>query len=340
MYFLWDSVRVKLINDKDVRAESRVPHYPPWVLGARRVRGLFPAMPSGRSAACPTSMVVSLVVSVASMVVSLVVSVASALLSIFFVSRITATAWSCLKIYLAFMQGCWHPARCVCLHLGGDIRSTLPQPTSMHTLLHPTSMHMLLHPTSMHTLLHPTSVHAYAAPSYLHAHAAPSYLHAHAAPSYLHAHADTLSLSSTSSQQQQSVMLPPFPPTCPLPPTHTHKHTQLVRILVKLFLNSLVFSKLIEGAVWAPHRLSEVQIRTYLRATLGLEAPQPQWGLPTGWGHYLAGRGVARWGMVASMTLASSLNASGSEPGRSIWKQRTRGSFYGTDMRELGGVQR
>ena len=126
-------------------------------------------------------------------------------------------------------------------------------------------------------------------------------------------------------------MLPPFPPTCPLPPPHTHKHTQLVRILVKLFLNSLVFSKLIEGAVWAPHRLSEVQIRTYLRATLGLEAPQPQWGLPTGWGHYLAGRGVARWGMVASVTLASSLNASGSEPGRIIWKQRTRGSFYGTD---------
>lgn len=36
------------------------------------------------------------------------------------------------------------------------------------------------------------------------------------------------------------------------------------------------------------NRVSEDQIKEYLRYTLG-EAPQPEWGLPNGWGTYLAG---------------------------------------------------
>ena len=38
------------------------------------------------------------------------------------------------------------------------------------------------------------------------------------------------------------------------------------------------------------NRVSEEQIKDYLRHTVGLEAPQPEWGLPKGWGDYLAGR--------------------------------------------------
>eukprot|EP00967_Tisochrysis_lutea_P083118 scaffold115378_cov17-Tisochrysis_lutea.AAC.1 len=37
------------------------------------------------------------------------------------------------------------------------------------------------------------------------------------------------------------------------------------------------------------NRVSEEQIKNYLRKTLGEEAPQPEWGLPEGWGQYLSG---------------------------------------------------
>ncbi len=37
------------------------------------------------------------------------------------------------------------------------------------------------------------------------------------------------------------------------------------------------------------NRVSEEQIKNYLQKTLGEEAPQPEWGLPEGWGHYLSG---------------------------------------------------
>ena len=36
-------------------------------------------------------------------------------------------------------------------------------------------------------------------------------------------------------------------------------------------------------------RVSEPEIKEYLRRVLGSEAPQPEWGLPDGWGAYLAG---------------------------------------------------
>lgn len=38
------------------------------------------------------------------------------------------------------------------------------------------------------------------------------------------------------------------------------------------------------------NRVSEEQIKNYLRKTLGEEAPQPEWGLPEGWGQYLSGK--------------------------------------------------
>ena len=37
------------------------------------------------------------------------------------------------------------------------------------------------------------------------------------------------------------------------------------------------------------NRISEDQIKFYLSATLG-DAPQPSWGVPNGWGAYLAGQ--------------------------------------------------
>lgn len=35
--------------------------------------------------------------------------------------------------------------------------------------------------------------------------------------------------------------------------------------------------------------MTEPQIKNYLKNTIGEEAPQPQWGMPNGWGAYLAG---------------------------------------------------
>lgn len=37
------------------------------------------------------------------------------------------------------------------------------------------------------------------------------------------------------------------------------------------------------------NRISEDQIKIYLTETLG-DAPQPKWGVPEGWGSYLAGK--------------------------------------------------
>lgn len=37
------------------------------------------------------------------------------------------------------------------------------------------------------------------------------------------------------------------------------------------------------------NRISEDQIKNYLSSTLG-DAPRPKWGVPDGWGAYLAGK--------------------------------------------------
>lgn len=62
---------------------------------------------------------------------------------------------------------------------------------------------------------------------------------------------------------------------------------QLVRILVKIIPQSVKFIAIAdEGG--GGNRISEDQIKSYLDNTMG-DAPRPQWGVPQGWGKYLAG---------------------------------------------------
>jgi hypothetical protein len=62
---------------------------------------------------------------------------------------------------------------------------------------------------------------------------------------------------------------------------------QLIRILAKLMPRSECYLR-IGGEDSGGNRVSEDQIRSYLSTTLG-QAPLPEWGLPQGWGQYLAG---------------------------------------------------
>lgn len=69
---------------------------------------------------------------------------------------------------------------------------------------------------------------------------------------------------------------------------------QLVRILTKLLPHSVPRAPTAaEGG--GGNRMSEEQIRDYLRCTLG-QAPQPDWGLRDGWARYIAGAGGAGGG--------------------------------------------
>ncbi len=62
---------------------------------------------------------------------------------------------------------------------------------------------------------------------------------------------------------------------------------QLVRILVKIIPHSITFlASAEEGG--GGNRISEERIKYFLDCTLG-EAPRPSWGVPQGWGEYLAG---------------------------------------------------
>jgi hypothetical protein len=62
---------------------------------------------------------------------------------------------------------------------------------------------------------------------------------------------------------------------------------QLIRILVKVIPQSLEKIGMAEEG-GGGNRISEDQIKSYLENTLG-EAPRPPWGIPQGWGKYLAG---------------------------------------------------
>lgn len=63
---------------------------------------------------------------------------------------------------------------------------------------------------------------------------------------------------------------------------------QLVRILVKVIPHSgVLITSTDEGG--GGNRISEDQIKLYLDSALG-EAPRPTWGVPSGWGEYLAGK--------------------------------------------------
>jgi hypothetical protein len=63
---------------------------------------------------------------------------------------------------------------------------------------------------------------------------------------------------------------------------------QLVRILVKLVPKSIKFLAISEEG-GSGNRVSEEQIKEYMKNTLGTAAPHPEWGLPLGWGQYLSG---------------------------------------------------
>ena len=62
---------------------------------------------------------------------------------------------------------------------------------------------------------------------------------------------------------------------------------QLIRILAKLMPHSEPYLRIGGEDTNGGNRVSEEQIRNYLATSLG-EAPQPAWGLPQGWGQYLA----------------------------------------------------
>ena len=67
---------------------------------------------------------------------------------------------------------------------------------------------------------------------------------------------------------------------------------QLVRILVKIIPHSVTFlASAEEGG--GGNRISEERIKYFLDSTLG-EAPRPAWGVPQGWGEYLAGEDTLR----------------------------------------------
>ena len=59
------------------------------------------------------------------------------------------------------------------------------------------------------------------------------------------------------------------------------------RILVKVIPQSVNNIKACDES-GGGNRISEEQIKHYLSSTLG-DAPQPRWGVPNGWGAYLAG---------------------------------------------------
>jgi hypothetical protein len=63
---------------------------------------------------------------------------------------------------------------------------------------------------------------------------------------------------------------------------------QLVRIMVKLIPSSLRLLNVESAGGGGSNHVSVEQINEYFRNTLGNECPQPEWGLPQGWGTYLA----------------------------------------------------
>lgn len=100
---------------------------------------------------------------------------------------------------------------------------------------------------------------------------------------------------------------------------------QLIRILVKLFPQSIGFIGTAEEA-GGGNRISEDQIKTYLKATLG-DAPKPIWGVPEGWGQYLADLFI--WGTGKHITAEQAMRCAKREPGRS-WEA------VETELRSLG----
>jgi len=87
---------------------------------------------------------------------------------------------------------------------------------------------------------------------------------------------------------------------------------QLVRILVKIIPQSFPFLATTEDG--GGNRISEEQIKFYLDKTLG-SAPRPDWGLPKGWGHYVAE--LFEWATGRNFTEEQARQCAKRLPGRS-----------------------
>ena len=61
-------------------------------------------------------------------------------------------------------------------------------------------------------------------------------------------------------------------------------------------------------------RVSEAEIRAYLHAALG-SAPRPEWGLPEGWGDYLAA--LFSWALGRPIDVAQAKRCATRKPGMS-----------------------
>ncbi|CAK0749175.1 hypothetical protein CVIRNUC_001890 [Coccomyxa viridis] len=93
---------------------------------------------------------------------------------------------------------------------------------------------------------------------------------------------------------------------------------QLVRILVKIIPHSVTFlASAEEGG--GGNRISEERIKYFLDCTLG-EAPRPSWGVPQGWGEYLAE--LFTWISEQPITRDQAMRCAKREPGRS-WEAIT-----------------
>ena len=62
-------------------------------------------------------------------------------------------------------------------------------------------------------------------------------------------------------------------------------------------------------------RVSEPEIKEYLHKVLGSDAPQPEWGLPDGWGAYLAE--LFSWASGRRIEKEDAIKCARRQPGRS-----------------------
>jgi len=87
---------------------------------------------------------------------------------------------------------------------------------------------------------------------------------------------------------------------------------QLVRILIKIFPQTYETLAVVQHG-HANSRSSEEDIKDYLHGVLG-EAPRPEWGLPDGWGSYLAA--LFTWAKGTPVTREEAMACADRKPGR------------------------
>ena len=121
----------------------------------------------------------------------------------------------------------------------------------------------------------------------------------------------------------------PPPPSPPAGPRSVRRGPmdemrQLVRILVKLMPHSAAY--VLTADEGGGNRLAETEVKHYLACTLG-DAPPPEWGLPGGWGDYLAA--LFSWVAGRDISVAEAMACARRLPGRS-WEA------VDGEMRRLG----